>query len=110
MSDFIQQGLITTLHDLGTATGDELEQVLNQSVRNYKIGLVLPVTAFDMRAPPFANIVAELQGADFIENIVVNMPVTTRPTRRLQASSAAPTIRCVRGAFNLRGTLVNAMV
>ena len=71
MSDFIQSGVITTLHDLGTISRDHLESLLAQVTRRYKLGLVLPVTASDMRAEPFRRIVRELEGVSYVEQIVV---------------------------------------
>ncbi len=71
MSDFHQNGPVTTLHDLGGASQERLEALLNDATREYKIGLVLPVTAADMRAAPFARIVERLQGADYIDQICV---------------------------------------
>jgi glucosyl-3-phosphoglycerate synthase len=71
MSDFAQNGLITTLHDLGTVKLHRLETLLNAATQKYGIGLVLPVTASDMRAPPFAHIVDQLCGANYVDTIVV---------------------------------------
>lgn len=71
MSDFIQNGVITTLHDMGTISRDHLESLLAQVTRRYKLGLVLPVTASDMRAEPFRRIVRELEGVSYVEQIVV---------------------------------------
>lgn len=71
MPDFHQSGLVTTMHDLGTTGGDSLEQVLNDVTQNYKIGLVLPVTASDMRAVPFREIIQQLGGATYIDTIAV---------------------------------------
>ncbi|MBV8609234.1 MAG: hypothetical protein JO034_17480 [Singulisphaera sp.] len=71
MPDFFQNGVITTLHDLGTISRDHLESLLARVTRRYKIGLVLPVTASDMRAEPFTRIVRELEGVPYIEQIVV---------------------------------------
>ncbi len=76
MPDFIQHGPITTLHDLGTVDSDKLESTLVQATRHYKIGLVLPVTAADMRADPFSNIIQQLRGASYIDQIVVVLGVT----------------------------------
>lgn len=63
MSDFMQHGLITTLHDLYAIKRERLESLLDQATGHYKIGLVLPVTAADMRAEPFSRITEQLQGA-----------------------------------------------
>jgi glucosyl-3-phosphoglycerate synthase len=71
MSDFSQDGVITTFHDLGTADKVELWTVLTRATRHYRIALVLPITAADMRAEPFANILGQLGHVDFIDTIVV---------------------------------------
>ena len=57
MADFLQHGPITTLHDLNTVDGAVLERLLNEAAQTYHIGLVLPITASDMRAEPFSRIV-----------------------------------------------------
>lgn len=75
MPDFFQNGLITTLHDLGTARRERLERLLEATTRNYRIGLVLPVTAADMRARPFRSIVDDLTGVTYIDQIVVVLGV-----------------------------------
>lgn len=75
MPDFFQNGLITTLHDLGTTSRDRLEQMLVSATRDHKLGLVLPVTAADMRAAPFAQIIEELRGAEYINTIAVVLGV-----------------------------------
>ena len=48
-----------------------MEALLRESTAEHKIGLILPVTAADMHAPPFARIVEELRGADYIDQICV---------------------------------------
>lgn len=75
MPDFYQHDVITTIHDLHSAKLDDLETMIRESTRKQKIGLVLPVTASDMRAAPFAQIVDELQHADYIGSIVVSLGV-----------------------------------
>ncbi len=75
MPDFYQHDLITTIHDLRTGRLDRLEEMLRESTRQSNIGLVLPVTASDMRAEPFETIVRELQQADYINTIVVTLGV-----------------------------------
>ncbi len=78
MPDFYQFGEITTLHDLRTGTVEQLEAKLRRACRNYPIGLILPVTAADMRAEPFARIVDELKEVDYIHEIVVVLGVAPR--------------------------------
>lgn len=71
MPDFTQNGPITTIHDLGTIQPGDLESRLNHAAANYPIGLVLPITASDMRADPFHRIVNELAKTSFLDTIVV---------------------------------------
>ena len=74
MPDFSQNGPITTIHDLGTIQPGDLEERLNQAAASYPIGLVLPITASDMRAAPFQQIVHELSKSSFLDTIVVVPP------------------------------------
>ncbi len=71
MPDFAQDGPITTIHDLGTVKTGELESRLCSAATKYPIGLVLPITASDMRAEPFPVIVDELAKTSFLDTIVV---------------------------------------
>lgn len=71
MSDFIQHGPISTLHDFGTVDSEQLEQTLVDATSEYPMGLILPVTSGDMRAPAFAQIMDELEGTKFLKTIVV---------------------------------------
>lgn len=71
MPDFAQYGPITSIHDLGTVHPDELEVILNQAVERSPIGLVLPVTASDMRAEPFAQIIEKLARTQFVKSMVI---------------------------------------
>ena len=75
MPDFYQHDQITTMHDLHTADLDQLETILRRETAENKIGLVLPVTASDMRAQPFGQIVRELEAADYINTIAVTLGV-----------------------------------
>ncbi|QDS98013.1 glycosyltransferase family protein [Adhaeretor mobilis] len=71
MPDFAQPSAVSTIHDLGIVHTDEIEAKLVKASQTYGLGLVLPVTASDMRAEPFAKIVDELAGAEFLKSIVV---------------------------------------
>ena len=73
MPDFTQSGAITTLHDLSQVDLSTLEETLRKATRKNAIGLVLPVTASDMRADPFGEIVKQLVDADYIDTIIVTL-------------------------------------
>jgi glucosyl-3-phosphoglycerate synthase len=71
MTDFWQHGAVTTIHDLAGMSSEQLEERLREETKRYAIGLVLPITASDMRAAPFENIIRQLQAATFIHTIVL---------------------------------------
>ena len=75
MPDFYQHDLITTIHDLRTGKLDRLEDMLRDATPSSNVGLVLPVTAADMRAEPFDKIVQELSEADYIHTIAITLGV-----------------------------------
>ena len=75
MPDFVQSGSITTLHELGDVNLESFERMLREATQSYKLGLILPVTAGDMRAAPFPQIIDHLRDADYIDTIVVALGV-----------------------------------
>ncbi len=75
MPDFAQTGLVTTLHDLETARLDQIESLLCEITQDFAIGLILPVTASDMRAKPFSGIVEQLVDAKYVKTIAVTLGV-----------------------------------
>lgn len=75
MSDLFQNGIITTLHNFDVAGTEDLDRMLDAAASQRKLGLILPVTAGDMRAEPFDRIVQELKDARFVDQIVVVMGV-----------------------------------
>ena len=75
MPDFIQNGPITTLHALVRDNDEQVEQLLRDATRENPVGLVLPVTASDMREAPFGEIVEKLKSVDYLAEIVVALGV-----------------------------------
>jgi glucosyl-3-phosphoglycerate synthase len=75
MSDFFQHGLITTLHDFRSVEPGYLESVVLEATQTCPLGLILPLTAADMRSKTFAHIVNQLVGAEFLREIVVVLNV-----------------------------------
>lgn len=75
MPDFYQHDLVTAIHDLRTGQQSRLEDMVRDAAKENRIGLVLPVTASDMRAEPFDVIVKELVEADYIDTICVSLGV-----------------------------------
>ncbi len=73
MSDFAQTGLICTLQRLNDAHLSLLEDELTELAQDKPIALVLPCHGMDLERVALAGIVAELQGAAFLREIVVTL-------------------------------------
>jgi glucosyl-3-phosphoglycerate synthase len=73
MSDFAQNGLITTLQRLNDTHLENLEADLSAIVRHRPIALVLPCHAGELDRPALGHIVSELRDARWLHEIVVSM-------------------------------------
>lgn len=71
MSDFHQNGVITTLHRLGADNLVTLERDLEKTATLRPVGLVLPCLAAELETPALPRIVDELREVRYLEEIVV---------------------------------------
>ena len=73
MSDFFQNGYVTTLHNLGTRSLEELEDELRRFSRTMPMGLILPSLFSELERPALSLIVEELKKVDYLEQIVIGI-------------------------------------
>jgi glucosyl-3-phosphoglycerate synthase len=73
MSDFAQTGLICTLQRLNDAHLPRIEGELVELAQDRPIALVLPCHGADLEKAALAGIVAELQDAAFLREIVITL-------------------------------------
>ncbi len=73
MSDFFQNGIITTLHNLSDRPLKEIEADLVEYSKQRPIALVLPCLYSELAQPALANIVAQLSQAPYISEIVIGL-------------------------------------
>jgi len=73
VSDFSQQGLITTLQRLNENNAAALERDLENLARESPIALVLPCHAGELGEPALDHVIEEIAGAKFLREIVVSM-------------------------------------
>ena len=73
MSDFFQNGQITTLHDLAGRPTEEFEQELLRYSKHRPLGLVLPSLYSELEGPALAHIVEELAHVEYLEEIVIGL-------------------------------------
>lgn len=71
MSDFFQNGVITTLQHLGQEPVERLEQRILSQVRHNPIALVLPCLISELEGQALPRIVRHLKDVHYLEEIVV---------------------------------------
>lgn len=78
MSDFFQNGLVTTLHNLSTRSLEQLEDELMNFSTHISMGLILPSLYSELERPALGTIVSELKGAKYLKQIVVGIDRANR--------------------------------
>jgi glucosyl-3-phosphoglycerate synthase len=73
MSDFFQNGRITTLHNLSTRSLEDIERDLVQFSRTRPMGLILPSLYSEIERPALSTIIEELKKVNYLHQIVIGI-------------------------------------
>jgi len=73
MSDFFQNGEITTFHRLRKRDISELEAELGEATRHHPVSLVLPYIPVELQGQGLPRIVEELRHVTYLKNIIVTI-------------------------------------
>ena len=73
MGDFYQNGIITTLHNLSYRPLEELEKELRSFAKVRPMSLILPSLFSELQGEALPNIIDELQGADYLDEIIIGL-------------------------------------
>lgn len=73
MGDFHQNGIITTLHNLGQRPLADMEEELNSFKTTRAMGLVLPSLFSELEGPALLKIVDELTQVPYLDEIVIGL-------------------------------------
>tara|TARA_R110001599_G_C12265656_1_gene660834 strand:- start:2045 stop:3268 length:1224 start_codon:yes stop_codon:yes gene_type:complete len=73
MSDFYQNGRITTLHNLSRRPVEDLEAELLQHSKKRPLGLILPSLYSELEGKALSNIVQELKHVPYLNQIVIGL-------------------------------------
>ena len=87
MSDFFQNGSITTLHNLSRRPVEELEAELDIFSKQRPLSLVLPSLYSELSGAALPNIVKELAKVTYLSEIAVSYTHLTLPTMLAQCRS-----------------------
>ncbi|NCN67670.1 MAG: glycosyl transferase, partial [Thiomicrospira sp.] len=73
MSDFFQNGTVTTFHNITNRPVEDLEKELCQFSQKKPLGLILPSLFSELERPALATIVNELQQVPYLNQIVIGL-------------------------------------
>ncbi|MFL2893032.1 MAG: glycosyl transferase [Candidatus Pelagibacter sp.] len=73
MSDFSQNGIISTLHDFGTKTTAEIEKELLSFSKQRKMELILPCLYSELEGNALPKIVKEISKTKYLDHIIVGL-------------------------------------
>jgi glucosyl-3-phosphoglycerate synthase len=73
MSDFFQNGIITTLHKLRERPIEALEEELGAFSRHRPMALILPSLYSELEGPALPKIIEHLQQATYISTIIIGL-------------------------------------
>ena len=82
MSDFYQNGNITTLHNLTSRPVEDIEAELTEFSRTRPMSLVLPCLFSELEGPALGNIVEELTRVPYLSEIVIGLDRATEDEYR----------------------------
>jgi len=73
MADFMQNGVITTLHKLTDRPTEDLEAELTQFARRAPLALILPSLYSELEGPALSGIIDHLAEVPYIDEIVIGL-------------------------------------
>lgn len=73
MSDFFQNGTVTTFHNLTDRPVEALESDLCEFAKTKPLGLLLPSLFSELEGPALKNIVEELKSVPYLNQIVIGL-------------------------------------
>lgn len=73
MADFHQNGIITTLHNLGKRSLEELESELNRFSKQRPMALILPSLFSELETEALPKIIDELSKVTYLSHIIIGL-------------------------------------
>ena len=92
MSDFSQNGIISTLHDFGTKSLEQIEKELLGFSKERKMELILPCLYSELKGDALPKIVEEIRGTqEELQEIYNDRPLTPDPDLKQGDDPLTPT-------------------
>ena len=94
MSDFSQNGIISSLHDFGTKSTSDIEKDLLKFSKERKMELILPSLYSELEGDALPKIVSEISKVNYLSHIIIGLDraclLYTSPSPRDLSTSRMP--------------------
>lgn len=78
MADFFQNGVVTTLQNLGNRSLEDMEKELEGFAKRRKMVLLLPALYSEFETPAMHKIIEELKGVNYLYKIILGLDKATK--------------------------------
>lgn len=78
MADFFQNGVVTTLQNLGGRSLEDVEQELESYAQRHRMVLLLPALYSEFQTPAMHKIIDELKGVNYLHKIILGLDCATK--------------------------------
>ena len=83
MSDFSQNGIISTLHDFGTKSVNDIERELKKFSNERKMELILPSLYSELEGDALPKIVSEISKTNYLNHIIIGLDKANKKQAQL---------------------------
>ena len=97
MSDFSQNGIISTLHDFGTKSVGDIERELKKFSKERKMELILPSLYSELEGDALPEIVSEISKTNYLNHIIIGLD----KANKLQAQKAWKFFKKIKTPFTI---------
>jgi glucosyl-3-phosphoglycerate synthase len=73
MADFYQNGVVTTLHNLGQRDPEDMEAELNEFSKTRPLGLILPSLFSELEGKALPDIINKIKDVEYLSEIVIGL-------------------------------------
>ncbi|MFW6227002.1 MAG: glycosyl transferase, partial [Bacteroidota bacterium] len=78
MGDFLQNGLVTTLHNLRNRSVKDLEAQLTEFSKTRPVSLIIPCLYSELDGPALPRILDELENVPYLNEIIIGLDRANR--------------------------------
>ena len=73
MGDFSQNGVVSTLHDFGTKTTNDIEKDLLNFSKERKMELILPCLYSELEGLALPNIIDQISKTKYLNHVIIGL-------------------------------------